>query len=61
MYMQNSHIDATTAAHDALVRQIGAASIVLLKNTNKTLPLHHPKSLALIGTFLDIFNKVKPM
>jgi ribonuclease HII len=47
--IQNNHTDVT-ADHDALVRQISAASIVLLKNTNGTLPLNKPRSLALIGT-----------
>lgn len=32
-----------------LIRQIGAASIVLLKNTNNALPLNKPASLAVIG------------
>lgn len=35
--------------HGALIREIGAKSIVLLKNTNNLLPLHKPVSLAIIG------------
>ena len=33
-----------------LIRTIGAASTVLLKNTGQTLPLNAPKSIALIGS-----------
>lgn len=33
-----------------LIREIGAAGTVLLKNTNGALPLKKPKSLAIIGT-----------
>ena len=35
--------------HYSLIRTIGAASTVLLKNTNGALPLKAPKSLAIIG------------
>jgi beta-glucosidase len=35
--------------HAALIREIGGASTVLLKNTNNALPLNKPKSLAVIG------------
>jgi beta-glucosidase len=35
--------------HGKLIREIGAKSIVLLKNVNKTLPLHSPPSIAIIG------------
>ncbi|THH07422.1 hypothetical protein EW145_g3390 [Phellinidium pouzarii] len=35
--------------HATLIRQIGAASAVLLKNTNGALPLKAPKSIAIIG------------
>jgi len=35
--------------HAALIREIGGASTVLLKNTNNTLPLNKPKSVAIIG------------
>lgn len=33
-----------------LIRQIGEDSAVLLKNTNKTLPLQNPKVIAIIGS-----------
>ncbi|KAH8116098.1 beta-glucosidase [Phellopilus nigrolimitatus] len=36
--------------HYQIVRQIGAASSVLLKNQNGTLPLNKPRSLVLIGS-----------
>ncbi|KAG9018156.1 hypothetical protein FRB90_012064 [Tulasnella sp. 427] len=36
--------------HKKLIRQIGAASIVLLKNTNKSLPLKKPSTIAVIGS-----------
>ncbi|KAG9032819.1 hypothetical protein FRB95_000985 [Tulasnella sp. JGI-2019a] len=35
--------------HKTLIRQIGAASTVLLKNSNKALPLVSPSSIAVIG------------
>jgi hypothetical protein len=35
--------------HAALIREIGGASTVLLKNTKNTLPLKKPKSIAVIG------------
>jgi Glycosyl hydrolase family 3 C-terminal domain/Glycosyl hydrolase family 3 N terminal domain len=35
--------------HAALIREIGGASTVLLKNTNNALPLNKPKSIAVIG------------
>ncbi|OIW26750.1 glycoside hydrolase family 3 protein [Coniochaeta ligniaria NRRL 30616] len=35
--------------HGALIREIGAKSIVLLKNTNSALPLRKPASVAVIG------------
>ena len=35
--------------HAALIREIGGASTVLLKNTNGVLPLGKPKSIAIIG------------
>ena len=37
--------------HYKVVREIGAASTVLLKNVNGTLPLNKPRSLVLIGEF----------
>ena len=36
--------------HSALIRQIGGASTVLLKNTNSALPLANPMSIGLIGS-----------
>lgn len=36
--------------HGALIRSIGAASTVLLKNVNNALPLTKPKTIAIIGT-----------
>jgi hypothetical protein len=35
--------------HAKLIREIGGASTVLLKNTNNILPLNKPKSIAIIG------------
>ena len=47
------HINATSAAHVDLARQIGRESAVLLKNDGPTLPLRHtaaaPARLALVG------------
>ncbi|KDQ10604.1 glycoside hydrolase family 3 protein [Botryobasidium botryosum FD-172 SS1] len=43
------HIDVQ-GDHYKTIRKIGAASTVLLKNTNKTLPLKKPISIALIGS-----------
>ncbi|KAF2501967.1 beta-glucosidase 1 [Lophium mytilinum] len=37
------------AAHASLIRTLGAAGIVLLKNTNGTLPLKQPTNLAVLG------------
>ncbi|KAG9008319.1 hypothetical protein FRB90_009001 [Tulasnella sp. 427] len=45
----NEHVDVQDD-HYKLVREIGAASIVLLKNVNHTLPLKKPRSIALIGS-----------
>ena len=44
----NEHIDVQSD-HAKLIREIGAKSIVLLKNVNGTLPLNKPKSIAIIG------------
>lgn len=35
--------------HAALIRELGAAGIVLLKNTNTTLPLQSPKNIGIFG------------
>ncbi|KAH7104209.1 glycoside hydrolase superfamily [Auriculariales sp. MPI-PUGE-AT-0066] len=43
------HIDVQ-GTHKTLIRQIGAASTVLLKNTNNALPLAKPASIAVIGS-----------
>ncbi|KAL2812747.1 glycoside hydrolase superfamily [Aspergillus granulosus] len=43
-------VNVTTAAHGDLARAIARDSIVLLKNTNQTLPLRTPTSLAIIGS-----------
>ena len=45
----NEHIDVM-GDHYKLVREIGAASTVLLKNERGALPLKEPRSLALIGS-----------
>lgn len=45
----NEHIDVQ-ADHDVLVRKIGAASTVLLKNVNCALPLKKPRSIVLVGS-----------
>ncbi|CZR54957.1 probable beta-glucosidase G [Phialocephala subalpina] len=37
------------ANHSSLIRKLGAASAVLLKNTNNALPLKAPKSIAVFG------------
>jgi beta-glucosidase len=44
----NEHVDVQ-ADHKTLIREIGAASTVLLKNKNQALPLKNPKTLAIIG------------
>ncbi|KAJ3571939.1 hypothetical protein NP233_g3419 [Leucocoprinus birnbaumii] len=45
----NEHIDVQ-ADHDQVTREIGAASVVLLKNVNGALPFKKPRSIALIGS-----------
>src|SRR5712672_3129085 len=45
----NEHIDVQ-GDHQKLVREIAAASIVLLKNVNDALPLKKPRRLVLIGS-----------
>ncbi|KAK6600301.1 hypothetical protein H4I96_07627 [Botrytis cinerea] len=52
---QPSHVSSTTyrdvrANHSAIVRENGAASLVLLKNTNNALPLSNPLSIAIFGS-----------
>ncbi|KZS95892.1 glycoside hydrolase family 3 protein [Sistotremastrum niveocremeum HHB9708] len=45
----NTHVNVQSN-HGTLIRQIDAASMILLKNTNNLLPLHKPKSLGVIGS-----------
>ncbi|KAH8822732.1 glycoside hydrolase family 3 protein [Flagelloscypha sp. PMI_526] len=45
----NDHIDVQED-HYKLVREIGAASTVLLKNVDKALPLKKPRTMVLIGS-----------
>ena len=45
----NEHIDVQDD-HYKLVREMGAASVVLLKNVNSTLPLKKPRSLFMAGS-----------
>lgn len=45
----NGHVDVQ-ADHYKIVREIGSAGSVLLKNTGSALPLKKPRSVALIGT-----------
>ncbi|KAF3018107.1 hypothetical protein E8E14_006842 [Neopestalotiopsis sp. 37M] len=40
--------------HDKLIREIGAAGQVLVKNVNNTLPLQHPKFVSIYGYDADI-------
>ncbi|KAJ6579136.1 glycoside hydrolase family 3 protein [Mycena vulgaris] len=44
----NKHINVQST-HGTLIRQIDAASTVLLKNTNGILPLKVPKTIAIVG------------
>lgn len=44
----NDHINVQDN-HAQLIREIGGRSVVLLKNTNHTLPLQNPASIAVIG------------
>jgi len=52
----NSHVDVRRN-HDRLIRKIGAASVVLLKNTNYALPLRQPKTIAVIGSDMGPSSK----
>ncbi|GHJ89176.1 hypothetical protein NliqN6_5578 [Naganishia liquefaciens] len=45
----NEHVNVQEG-HAEIVRKVGAASTILLKNENGTLPLRKPKSIALIGS-----------
>lgn len=44
----NSHVEATKD-HYKIIREIGAAGTVLLKNHKHALPLNKPKKIAIIG------------
>lgn len=44
----NKHVDVQDD-HFTIVRAIGSASAVLLKNTNNALPLKKPRSIVLVG------------
>jgi len=44
----NQHVNVQ-GDHARLIREIGGASTVLLKNTNNALPLQKPKAIAVIG------------
>ncbi|KAJ3476612.1 hypothetical protein NLI96_g11043 [Meripilus lineatus] len=46
--VNNTHVDVQED-HFELVREIGSASAVLLKNTNQALPLKKPRNIVLIG------------
>ncbi|KAL0952835.1 hypothetical protein HGRIS_007060 [Hohenbuehelia grisea] len=45
----NKHVDVQAEGVDKLVREIGAASTVLLKNKGNVLPLKKPRSLVVVG------------
>ena len=45
----NEHVDVQED-HFKVVREIGAAGTVMLKNVGGTLPLSKPRSIAIIGT-----------
>ena len=47
----NQYVDVQQD-HFEIVREIGAASVVLLKNVAGALPLRKPRSLAIIGEFM---------
>ncbi|KAG2344292.1 glycoside hydrolase family 3 protein [Suillus weaverae] len=47
--VNNKHVNVQ-ADHYRLVREIGAAGTVLLKNTNGALPLNKPRNMVLIGS-----------
>jgi beta-glucosidase len=44
----NDYVDVR-GNHSAINREVGAASLILLKNTNSALPLKKPRSMALFG------------
>lgn len=55
---RNLHVNVQ-GDHASLIREIGAASVVLLKNVNWTLPLVAPKTIAIIGTDAKVSPKVR--
>jgi beta-glucosidase len=42
-------VDARSDEHTKLIRELGAAGTVLLKNTNGALPLQQPKNIGVFG------------
>lgn len=54
--VNNSHVNVRKD-HDVLIRQIGAASTVLLKNTDNALPLRNPDNIAIIGSDMGPSSK----
>ena len=44
--------------HSALIREIGAAGTVLVKNVNGTLPLKHPRFLTYMATMLKLKSRL---
>ena len=57
----NEHVDVQED-HFKVVREIGAAGTVLLKNVAGALPLRKPKSLAVIGELsVLIFSRFRSM
>ena len=55
----NAHVDVQDD-HFQVVREIGAASVVLLKNVAGALPLRKPRSLAIIGKCYSAFSFFQP-
>ena len=51
----NAHVDVQDD-HFQVVRDIGAASTVLLKNVAGALPLRKPRSIAIIGALLMLMR-----
>lgn len=49
-YVSDTAIVDARANHSTIVRTNGAASLILLKNTNNTFPLSKPLSIALFGS-----------
>ena len=52
----NEHVNVQ-GDHAQIVRTIGAACIVLLKNERGALPLNKPKSLVLIGLTCSLYDR----